>query len=187
MFNGKNSENTSASDSLTVIGPETTFQGVLSVKGMLRVEGVVEGDITDASAVEVGRGGKIKGNVSSETLSVAGEVIGDAVASTQIELLSTGRLTGSIKAPRIRIDEGALFDGQCSMKSEAASESTDTDDEAEPARADRYRYQQSAKRHRYHHPCRGHLVFSDADGSQRGEEEDRHQRVVHHRRQRAGG
>ncbi|MBI5622711.1 MAG: polymer-forming cytoskeletal protein [Elusimicrobia bacterium] len=116
MFSGKGSSG--ADDSFTVIGGEARFHGVLSVKGAVRVEGCVEGDITDATTVEIGQGGKVKGNIAAESLSVAGEVVGDITASKNVELLKESRVHGKLKTPRLRIDDGAVFNGQCAMGAE---------------------------------------------------------------------
>lgn len=102
-------------EGMTLIGEEAFFHGALAVKGSLRVEGVFEGDISDAVDVEVGARGRILGNVAAETLVVAGEVVGNIVASRSVELLSSARLSGDIRTPKLRIDEGATFDGTCAM------------------------------------------------------------------------
>lgn len=102
-------------EAVTLVGEEAYFHGVLAVKGSLRVEGVVEGDITDAISVEIGKKGKIKGNIAAETVSVAGTVEGDLVCSRAVEVLAGGRVAGNIRTPSLRIEEGALFDGSCAM------------------------------------------------------------------------
>ncbi|MBI3552139.1 MAG: polymer-forming cytoskeletal protein [Elusimicrobia bacterium] len=115
MFSGKGEG--PSSEAVTLVGEEAYFHGVLAAKGSLRIEGVVEGDITDAITVEIGKKGKVKGNIAAETLSVAGAVEGDVVASRAIEVHAKGRLTGNIKTPRLRIDDGGFFDGTCAMTS----------------------------------------------------------------------
>lgn len=104
-----------AREGMTLIGEEAFFHGALAVKGSLRVEGVFEGDISDAVDVEVGAHGRIMGNVAAETLVVAGEVTGNVVASRSVELLASARLSGDIRTAKLRIDEGAFFDGTCAM------------------------------------------------------------------------
>jgi cytoskeletal protein CcmA (bactofilin family) len=102
-------------EAVTLVGEEAYFHGVLAAKGSLRVEGVVEGDITDAVSVEIGKKGKIKGNIAAESVSVAGSVEGDVVCTRAIEVLAGGRLVGNMRTPSLRIEEGAVFDGSCSM------------------------------------------------------------------------
>lgn len=134
LFNGKEGAK-SDGGALTVVGAEAYFHGMLTVKGSLRVDGTVEGDITDAVAVEVGKGGRIKGNVSAETLSVAGEVAGEILISRHIEVLASGRLSGKIRTPKLRIEDGAVFDGQCVMTNEDAQAHRKKKPEAEAAAA----------------------------------------------------
>lgn len=115
MFNAK--DRPDSREAVTLIGEEAYFHGVLAAKGSLRVEGVVEGDVTDAVSVEVGKKGRIKGNIAAEVLSIAGVVEGDVVATRSIEILNQARLIGNVRTPRIKIEDGAVFDGTCAMSS----------------------------------------------------------------------
>ncbi len=113
MFGSK--PHAQAREGMTLIAEEAYFHGTLSAKGSLRVEGTFEGDITDAVDVEVGARGRILGDVAAETLTVAGEVVGNVVASASVELFSSARLTGDVRTPKLKIDDGAVFDGACAM------------------------------------------------------------------------
>jgi cytoskeletal protein CcmA (bactofilin family) len=106
-----------AREGMTLISEEAFFHGSLVVKGSLRVEGAFEGDISEAVEVEVGAKGRVVGNLAAETVVIAGEVVGDIVASRSLEILSTGRLTGDVRTPKLKIDDGATYDGSCSMGS----------------------------------------------------------------------
>lgn len=114
MFNAK-LERPDGREAVTLVGEEAYFHGVLSAKGSLRIEGVVEGDITDAVSVEIGKKGRVKGNIAAETLSIAGTVEGDVVASRSVEILAQAKLSGNLRTPRLRIEDGASFDGSCAM------------------------------------------------------------------------
>jgi len=107
-------------ESMTLIGEEAYVHGQLAAKGSLRVEGSVEGDITDAVSVEIGKKGRVKGNVAAETVSIAGELEGDVVASRTVEILAAARLTGNIRTPNLRVEDGASFEGACTMRGGAA-------------------------------------------------------------------
>ena len=104
-----------AREGITLIGEEAFFHGTLSVKGSLRIEGSFEGDISDAVEVEIGEHSRILGNIAAEAVVIAGEVVGNVVASRAVELLATARVSGDVRTPKIRIDEGAAFDGACVM------------------------------------------------------------------------
>jgi len=124
MFDAKKEGRFDGNESMTLIGEEAYVHGQLAAKGSLRVEGSVEGDITDAVSVEIGKKGRVKGNVAAETVSVAGEIEGDIVASRTVEILAQSRLHGNIRTPNLRVEDGAFFEGSCSMRggSESAAE-----------------------------------------------------------------
>lgn len=106
-FDTKNSD--------TVIGHEAYFQGTLTAKGSLRVDGRIDGAIVDAKIVTIGKTGKIKGDISCEVCSISGDITGNVAALDHIEVLSGSKLTGDLRAPKILIEEGAVFNGNCSM------------------------------------------------------------------------
>ncbi len=128
LFNSQPGAIGDSREAVTLIGEEAYFHGLIAVKGSLRVEGVVEGDITDALSVEIGRKGRVKGNIATATISIAGEVIGDVIASKHVEVLAKGRLCGGVRTPNLRIEDGAQFNGHCAMGSdEPESPSPDED------------------------------------------------------------
>ena len=106
-FDAKNSD--------TIIGQEAYFQGTLTAKGSLRIDGRIDGSIVDAKLVTVGKTGKIKGDVSCEICTLSGEVRGNVSALGHIEVLAGSKIDGDMRAPKIIIEEGAVFNGNCSM------------------------------------------------------------------------
>lgn len=112
-------------DVTTVVGVEAYFQGAMTVRGSLRIDGEIEGNVLEAQTVVVGPKGRVRGDISAEHVIVAGSVSGEVVASGQLELKAGGRIHGNIQTPKLTIDDGAVFEGRCVM----------TDHAAEPARA----------------------------------------------------
>ena len=133
IFNQVKGDRVGSPEAVTLVGDEAFFHGVLAAKGSVRVEGVVEGDITDSVTVDIGKRGRVKGNVAAEAVTVAGSVEGDLVCSRSIEILSGGRVSGNIRAPSVRIEQGAVFDGGCSMTSADEPASGSDDQSYEPA------------------------------------------------------
>jgi len=101
----------------TVIGTEAYFQGTLTAKGSLRIDGRVDGSIVDAKFVTIGKSGKVKGDVSCEVCYICGEINGNVTALDHIEALAGSRIDGDLRSARIMLEEGALFNGNCSMDS----------------------------------------------------------------------
>ncbi|MCX5783732.1 MAG: polymer-forming cytoskeletal protein [Elusimicrobia bacterium] len=105
-------------DVVSVIGAEAYFQGALTVKGSIRVDGRVEGAVSQAQSVVVGKTGKVDGDISADNVVISGEVAGNVSARESLELLSTSKVSGDISAPKILIEKGAFFNGKCSMSGE---------------------------------------------------------------------
>lgn len=107
----------------TIVGDGTRVAGQMSVKGTIRIDGIVEGDV-HADWVVVGETGKILGNTLTRGMVVGGSVEGNIEAKETVELMGKASMTGEIHAPKLAIAEGAVFDGRSRMKSETgASES----------------------------------------------------------------
>ncbi|HEX9849540.1 polymer-forming cytoskeletal protein [Candidatus Deferrimicrobium sp.] len=99
----------------TIVGNDTHITGKVSVKGTIRVDGIVEGDV-QADWVIVGETGKILGNTRTRGMVVGGSVEGNIEATESAELREKARMVGEIHAPKLGISEGAVFDGRARMK-----------------------------------------------------------------------
>jgi len=104
----------------TIVGNDTRIAGQVSVKGTIRIDGIVEGDV-QADWVVVGETGKILGNTRTRGMVVGGSVEGNIEATETVELREKGTMVGEIRAPKLAISEGAVFDGRARMKDDAES------------------------------------------------------------------
>jgi cytoskeletal protein CcmA (bactofilin family) len=104
----------------TIVGNDTHIAGKVSVKGTIRVDGIVEGDV-QADWVVVGETGKILGNTRTRGMVVGGSVEGNIEATESVELREKAKMTGEIHAPKLGISEGAVFDGRARMKDDSGS------------------------------------------------------------------
>lgn len=128
MF-GKEKNKSYSDDSKTVvstlIGKETVFNGDLSSGEAIQIDGTVNGDCKCEKRLILSAEGRIKGNIAAQSVIISGEVDGDITVTGKLELLSSGKIAGDIIAGSLVIDEGASFDGRCTMSS-AASRSLNT-------------------------------------------------------------
>ncbi len=99
----------------TLIGPDAEIKGTISTKGTLRIDGSVDGGVANAEAVVIGEDGKVKGDVTAQTVVVGGKISGNIIASASIEMLPHSQVKGDINAPQLYIAEGAVFEGNCVM------------------------------------------------------------------------
>lgn len=98
------------------IGHGTVLTGETSFHAMLRIDGHLTGRITsEKGTLIVGSSGRVDANIMVASAVINGTVNGDIIASEKIELGRTARVTGNIQVPRIMIEDGALFEGGCSM------------------------------------------------------------------------
>lgn len=103
----------------TIIGEGTRLIGTLQCKTLLRIDGVIEGDVISEAKVVVSERGLIKGNVTAQSLTLGGELTGNAEIRDKTEILATGKLYGDIVTKTMIIDENGILDGKCTMKGAA--------------------------------------------------------------------
>jgi cytoskeletal protein CcmA (bactofilin family) len=106
---------------ITVIAADSVIEGTISGGGDIQIEGELRGKIDSTGAVRVAAQGKVTGSLAARTVVVAGSVHGDILAGETIELDVSSTVEGDMTAPRIRVAEGATFDGQVHMKSPPSS------------------------------------------------------------------
>lgn len=102
----------------TIIGSETVFEGTVTTKSPMRVDGVVKGDIDSVNTVIVGSTGEINGTVKANDLYIAGTVNGDVEVSGKTEFVSGGYLHGNLATTDLIMENGASFDGMCKTKNQ---------------------------------------------------------------------
>jgi cytoskeletal protein CcmA (bactofilin family) len=119
-----------------LLGRGTEFEGKLTFKGRVRIDGHFKGDIKSDGLLIVGDEGSIEGDVEVATLIVRGGRLNGTVRATElVELHSPGKVEGRLEAPHIFIDRGVTFDGTCKMSDGAKVHPMDSDSKRDgPAR-----------------------------------------------------
>ncbi|MFQ5529358.1 MAG: polymer-forming cytoskeletal protein [Gemmatimonadota bacterium] len=113
-------------DVVSIIGPGMKVVGDVSSDGTIRVEGRVEGSVTAAKSVVVGKDGMVKGDISTQDAIIAGKVNGSVSAESRIELQATCRVQGDIRSRRVKLDEGGQVDGQLHMGATGGPRATES-------------------------------------------------------------
>lgn len=98
----------------TVIGAETEFEGNVTTRQSLRVDGKVKGEVK-AVTVIIGEFGVITGDVTATIVTVAGKIKGNITARESTELLAKSQILGDIRTTKLIISDGACFEGNCQM------------------------------------------------------------------------
>ncbi len=98
----------------------SSFEGKLSFKDTVRIDGHFSGQITSENTLVVGETGVIEANVRSQIVIISGTVAGDIVAGRKIVLHKTGRVDGNVQTPSLVMEEGAVVNGQLKMSDKKA-------------------------------------------------------------------
>ena len=115
-------EKRQAEGELSLIGSGTVVEGKITTEGSIRIDGTMVGDVLAKANAAIGASGVLKGTISAKNVSLAGKVKGSVMASEKLILESKSVLQGDIKSSKLVVDEGALFEGQCSMPTEGGEE-----------------------------------------------------------------
>jgi cytoskeletal protein CcmA (bactofilin family) len=98
------------------VGSGTMLTGETNFKAMLRVDGHLTGKVSsDSGTLIIGTGGQVDANIRVAAAIINGTVNGDIIATEKIELGRTARVLGNIQTPVIMIEQGAVFEGNCTM------------------------------------------------------------------------
>ena len=111
MFQSNNMKNGMSS----ILGPEVEINGDVKVAGDLLIYGKVNGNIISEGSVNSAKGSLVKGDIQAKNASISGQVEGDLIIKEKVVLGANSYLSGNLKAAIITIEEGAKFDGMCSM------------------------------------------------------------------------
>ena len=106
----------SANDTiLSIIAAGTRVVGDWEGPGLIKVDGRIEGSISGARQIIVGRDGSVHGNVQATEVILAGTVDGSLAATERAELQGTATITGDVQTRVIVVHEGARINGTVRM------------------------------------------------------------------------
>ena len=91
------------------------FLGELRFRHTFRVDGHVRGKIVSDNTLIVGETGRVEADIDCGVVSIRGTVVGHVRGRQRIEVLAGGRVQGSLEAPKLLIEDGASFQGDCDM------------------------------------------------------------------------
>lgn len=103
-------------DRANVIVQGTKILGDILTEANIRIDGEVLGNVTSASKVVIGQGGKIKGNLKCTDADIEGNIDGMLSVENLLTLRANALVLGEITTARIAIEEGAQFSGNCVMQ-----------------------------------------------------------------------
>jgi len=99
-----------------LIGPGIEISGDVNATADLVVNGKIVGSIVQGlNSVEIGESGQVMARIRAKLVKISGEVRGDITGDEKVLISKTGRVLGNISAPRVQLDDGAIFKGSIDM------------------------------------------------------------------------
>lgn len=95
------------------------LHGELRFETSFRVDGRFTGSVVSDGDLIVGEGGEVEGDLQVGQIFVSGTVRG-SIAARRIQISPTGKVMAEIDTPALVVEDGAFFEGRCSMSREAA-------------------------------------------------------------------
>jgi cytoskeletal protein CcmA (bactofilin family) len=112
---------TAAEAPMSIISSGMKITGDLECAGVVKIDGRIDGSVTGARQVLLGRGGAVHGNVVADEIVIGGVVDGGVVAGERLELQATAVVNGDIETKSIIVLEGARINGVVRMSDSGAS------------------------------------------------------------------
>ncbi|HEY6549218.1 MAG TPA: polymer-forming cytoskeletal protein [Vicinamibacteria bacterium] len=95
----------------------TEFLGELRFRNVLRIDGRLKGKVVSDNTLIVGETGHVEADIDCGVVSIRGTVLGRVHGRQRIELLAGSRVLATLVSPKLVIEDGAYFEGECEMGS----------------------------------------------------------------------
>lgn len=91
------------------------LKGELHFDDTFRIDGKFTGTIVSEGDLIVGEGGEVEGEVRTARVFISGALRGAIKAGKRVEITAQGRVLADVETPALIVEDGALFDGRCTM------------------------------------------------------------------------
>lgn len=99
----------------TMIGPDVEINGPIKLSQGIIIYGRVNGDIITKGPVRISKEALVDGDIVGGDIRIGGTVIGNINSSGQVILGSKCVLKGNIVYKKLKIEDGAQFEGKCDL------------------------------------------------------------------------
>jgi len=99
----------------TMIGAEAVVNGPIKLRGGIIVYGKVYGDIHTEGPVRITISGEVIGDIQASDAHIGGSIQGNVTVSNRIVLGRKSELKGDLIYHSLVIEDGAQFEGSCSV------------------------------------------------------------------------
>ena len=97
------------------------LEGELRFEDTFRIDGRFQGTVRSDGDLIVGGGGEFDGEIEVGRVVVSGVVRGHVRARRLVEITAQGKVFAAIETPSLVVEDGAIFEGQCTMQPRAVT------------------------------------------------------------------
>ncbi len=104
------------------------MKGALEFKDFVRlkISAGFDGNLSMKGILVIGEDAVVNATIEGDSIVIFGSFSGELIANKEVRLMKTSRVNADITARSVFIEEGACFDGKCSMLKEGAAVSHET-------------------------------------------------------------
>ena len=100
----------------TVFGESVVIDGSVFSKHAIKVDGGIHGSVKTKANLFIGPNSVIGGDIQGKDITICGKVSGNVTAKGRIIITSKAQISGNMSMEQLVVDEGAVFNGNCSMQ-----------------------------------------------------------------------
>lgn len=102
---------------INFMGQGASFVGDFTCDKDLRLDGIIEGNLSVNAKLVIGAKGEVKGTIFALQADISGSVKGNMEIKETLTLRSSASVQGDIITQKIIIESGSTFNGKCQMGS----------------------------------------------------------------------
>lgn len=95
------------------------IHGELHFEDTFRLDGKVRGRVISRGDLVIGEKGEVEGEIDVARVFVSGVARGSIKATDRIEITANGKVFADVQTRNLTIEDGAVYEGRCSMNREA--------------------------------------------------------------------
>ena len=115
-------------DEIAFLGSDTVYEGKLTFKGTVRIEGKYTGEIISDGTLNIGKEANVNATLNVGELLLSGHLSGDVTAKRRVIIYSSGILEGNLHTSHLVTEEGGIIEGQVSMRQTPKPQSNTTNE-----------------------------------------------------------
>jgi len=116
-FHDKHTNTKAVKSNAMAVGASIRIKGDVTGDEDLIIQGHVDGTISlKGHNVTISKSAKVKANIEASQIIIEGELAGDMNGDEKVIIRETGNVHGNIVAPRVTLEDGAMFKGSIEME-----------------------------------------------------------------------